>query len=101
MSAAREQTGGEQPNSAHECCQPSHLSEFRRASSERNCARSTERLREPRQHYEVSVEGDAFQTSDAEPVQSVVVLQAPELALHRNLAPVEASLYSEKIGASR
>jgi hypothetical protein len=44
--------------------------------------RPTERLPQAGQHGQVSMEGDALQTTNAERGESVVVLQAPERAFN-------------------
>jgi hypothetical protein len=49
---------------------------------ERNSPRSGERLREPSQHHEISVKADPLQAADTKRGESVVVLQASELALN-------------------
>jgi len=46
-------------------------------------------LRQPSEHHEVGVKADALQAASAKRSQSVVVLQASELALNGNPAPVE------------
>ena len=54
---------------------------------ERLCLpRSTERLPETREHHEVSVKLHVRQPAHPERRESVVVLQAPELALNRRSA---------------
>jgi hypothetical protein len=58
---------------------------------ERNGARSTERLSESSEHYEVGVERDPLPTTDAQGREAVVVLQAAELPLHRTAIPVEVT----------
>jgi hypothetical protein len=52
---------------------------------------SDKRLPEPCQHSEVGVECDPLQPTDAQRRESVVVLQAPELALNCGTATVEVA----------
>jgi hypothetical protein len=71
---------------------PSHAERGKppsRLSGERNGSRSGKCLRESGEHHEVSVEGHPLQATDAERGESVIVLQASELALDGNAAPVQ------------
>ena len=65
------------------------MSELRRC--ELNGPRSTERLREPRQHRQVSVERDPLQPTDAERGEAVVGLQVGKRPLCRTTATVEVA----------
>ena len=51
--------------------------------------RSTERLRQPREHYKVGVKLDTLQPAHAERQKPVVVFQPPELTLNSASATVE------------
>jgi len=56
---------------------------------ERNCSRSGERLTQHRQHAQVGVERDPFQSAHSQRRKAVVVLQASEGALHGGAATVK------------
>jgi len=56
---------------------------------ERNGPRTTERLRESREHRQVGVKRDLLQSPDAKWGEAVVVLQPPKLALDSSAAPVQ------------
>jgi len=54
---------------------------------QRNSPRPTESLREARQHRQVGVKLNLLQTANAKRCESVVMLQAPELARRDDRAP--------------
>ena len=56
---------------------------YGQSGGERNSARSTQRLPEPREDHEVGVQADALDPTDTEERESVLVLQPAELALNR------------------
>src|SRR4051812_19259445 len=58
---------------------------------DRQLARSAQRERESREDREVGVKPDALQSPDAQRRESVVVLQAAELALNGRAAAVEVA----------
>ena len=58
---------------------------------ERSRSHSTERLREPGEHHEVSVELDSFKPSNAERREPIFLFEPAELALASGASPVEVA----------
>jgi hypothetical protein len=73
----------------------SHAGSLRR---ERNGPRTSESERQAGEHHEVGMKADALQATSAKRGESVVVLQAPELALDRDSALVETQAMSSQSG---
>lgn len=59
-------------------------------SRQRNSPCASENLRQPSEHYKVSMKGHALQAASAKRGESVVVLEPAKLALDGYPAPVEA-----------
>ena len=87
--------------SSRPACGISHRTHHRRSQrrlsfqtplrGQRNCADASPSQAKPPEHREVGVKRDALQTTHWERGESIVVLQPPELALHRSATAVEVA----------